>query len=207
MYLRQKKHGSCVAIALYLSLGMNEHSDNTYIRLLRAGDATVLTKIYQEQAPAVRQWVCKNNGSLADAQDIFQEAILALYQKASDPNFVLTCPVGAFLFQICRHKWLKNLKKKKREERVRLALTEEYTIENGIKSLLEEVEAAEICHRKLDSTFKQLSVICQQLLELLSQGMPPHEIAKKMGMTDANTVYRRKHACMSRWQSLFQSLN
>lgn len=197
-------------LPLYLPIivGMNEHPDNKYVRSLRAGDYSVLSAIYREQAGNICQWVTKNNGSMADAQDIFQESILALYQKAADPNFVLTCPIGALLFSIARNKWLKILAQKKREAVVRLAEEARYKTEDShVVSLLEAVEEEEIQQKKLDATFQQLSETCQKLLQLIAKGLPTAAMVAKMGMSDANTLYRRKNACIGRWQTLFQALN
>ncbi len=187
---------------------MNEHPDNKYIRSLRAGDYSVLSAIYREQAAATRQWVLKNNGSIADAQDVFQESILALYQKVADPNFVLTCPIGALLLSIARNKWLKILAQKKREAGVRLAEEARYKTEDKqFVSLLEAVEEEEMQQKKLDATFQQLSETCQKLLQLIAKGSPTAMMVEQMGMNDANTLYRRKNACIGRWQTLFQALN
>lgn len=185
---------------------MKRHSDDQHIQALRRGDFSVLDAIYQEHAPAIRKWVANNNGSYADAQDIFQEAIIALHQKAQDKDFVLTCPLGALLFSICRNKWLNQLRKKNREAEVRILEESRYKDEGELTSTLEAVEEEEIRQRKLDVTFEQLSELCQKLLRLLVSGVSSAEAAVQLGMTDANTVYRRKNACTERWRTLYQTL-
>lgn len=186
---------------------MNEHPDNQYIQSLRARDYSCLSVIYEREAAHIRQWVCQNHGSLADAQDVFQETIVALYQKATDPDFVLTCPIGALLFSIARNKWLTVLRQKKREAEVRLLEEVRYKDTEAGQSLLEAVEEEAIQQQKLDETFRQLSETCQKLLQLLAKGLATIEIVAEMGMADTNTLYRRKHACIGRWQTLFKVLN
>ncbi len=204
-----KKKG-CIFIykrILLIIVGMNEHPDNKYIQSLRAGDYSLLSVIYQKEAAHIRQWVCRNQGSVTDAQDVFQETIVALYQKATDPDFVLTCPMGALLFSIARNKWLTVLRQKKREDKVRLLEEARYEEKADTQSLLEAVEEEAIQQQKLAKTFRQLSETCQKLLQLLAKGLATVEVVTQMGMTDTNTLYRRKHACIGRWQTLFKALN
>ena len=107
---------------------MQAHADHQIIESLRVGDFSILKRVYEEHAPVIRSWVVKNNGHEEDAQDVFQEAIIALHQKANDHSFVLTCPLGALIFRICRNKWLNQLRKKNREAEVR-NWEEEYYID------------------------------------------------------------------------------
>lgn len=193
-----------ILVYLPIIVGMNEHPDNKYIQSLRAGDYSLLSVIYEKEAAHIRQWVCQNQGSVADAQDVFQETIVVLYQKAADPDFVLTCPIGALLFSIARNKWLTILRQKKREDKVRLLEETRYKETADPQSLLEAVEEEAIQQQKLDETFRQLSETCQKLLQLLAKGLATADIVAEMGMTDPNTLYRRKNACIGRWQTLFK---
>lgn len=181
------------------------HPDHSYIQSLRQGDFAVLDDIYEAHAPTVVKWVCRNSGAVADAQDVFQEGIIALHQKAQDPDFQLTCPLGALLFQICRNKWLSQLRKKNREAEVRNVEAERYESEGIVHNTLEQIEEEEIRQRKLNQAFSQLSERCQQLLQLLASGMASAEVADQLGMNSANTVYRRKNACAERWRNLFNA--
>lgn len=185
---------------------MIAHADHQYIEALRKGDFSILTEIYQSHAATVSRWVQQNSGSIDEAQDVFQEGIIALHQKANDPNFILSCPIGALLFRICQNKWLYALRKKRRETEVRKLEVRKYDDESALVSNLEAVEEEELRQERLDRTFKQLSELCQQLLRLLMTGVKPAAAAVQLEMTDANTVYRRKHACEGRWRTLYKDL-
>ncbi|WP_020571276.1 RNA polymerase sigma factor [Neolewinella persica] len=185
---------------------MAPHADHTLILALREGDFSVLNGVYADNASTITSWITKNSGSLADAQDVFQEGIIALHQKANDPDFVLTCPIGALLFRICQNKWLYTLRKKKRSVEVRDALPTAYSSEGNVHDLLEAVEEEGIRQRKMKAAFAELSELCQRLLRLLAKGLPAATIAAELGMAEANTVYRRRHACGSRWRKLYEGL-
>lgn len=184
---------------------MNQHPDHQYLLAFRAGDYSKLEELYGSQARTVASWVVQNNGSIADAEDVFQEGVIALCQKAQDESFVLTCPIGALLFSICRNKWLNRLRKNNREAEVRKAQAVQLPHENIVQNDLEAVEEEAIRQQKLDKAFQQLSPLCQKLLRLLSAGAASQEVAEALEMTNANTVYRRKNACIERWRHLFQS--
>ncbi len=61
----------------------------------------------------VKNFVVANSGSIDDARDIFQEAILVYVKQISDPEFKLTSTEKNYLMGISRNMWLKNLRDKK----------------------------------------------------------------------------------------------
>lgn len=184
---------------------MSPHPDHDLILALRSGNFSVLDDVYRDNAATITSWITKNSGSLADAQDVFQEGIIALHQKANDANFILTCPLGALLFRICQNKWLYHLRKKKREAEVRSLAPVQSDQEGNVHELLEAVEEEDLRQRRMREAFAQLSELCQQLLRLLATGMPGADIAEKLEMSSASTVYRRRHACGERWRTLYES--
>ncbi len=184
---------------------MNRHEDHRYIEALRNENQGLINEIYKNHAAQVSQWICKNNGNISDAKDIFQEGIIAIYNKALDPNFQLNCPLGALLFTICRNKWTDQLRKKSTQLTVRTEIKERLYNDPQINNTLEQVEEAAIRDNNLDRTFQQLSELCQQLLTLVAKGITPTEIALQLEMNETNTVYRRKKACTDRWRELFKN--
>lgn len=185
---------------------MSAHTDHQYIEAFRRGDFSHLDQLYREHAPNVSRWVRRNSGTTDDAQDVFQEAIIAIHQKANDPDFILSCPIGALLFRICQNKWLNQLRKKNKEAEVRIVEQERYKHESTMIPMVEAVEEEQIRQSKLDASFKQLSDLCQKLLRLLADGISSAEAASRLGMNDANTVYRRKNACVGRWRTLYDTI-
>ena len=82
---------------------------------------------------------------------------------------------------------------------------ERYTDEQPDASLIEQIEEEEIKQKKLSVAFNQLSELCQKLLRYVSEGMASKDVATQLAMSDANTVYRRKNACVERWRKLYNS--
>lgn len=186
---------------------MQKHKDHKYIIALAEGENEVLEMIYKDHLPPVKSWILKNSGTQDDALDIFQEAILALYDKALDPDFSLTCPLGGFIFHICRNKWISQLRKNKRTEEVIKAEQERYKEKWDFTPLIEQLEQEELRQTRLDKTFAQLSDLCRKLLQLVAEGLDTSTIAEQLNMAKVNTLYRRKNACIERWRTLYESEN
>lgn len=187
----------------YLS-NMNNHEDHRYIEALRNGDSRLLEALYENHKRPVIHWVVNNSGSRADARDVFQEAILALYNKACDPSYILTCPIGGLLFQICKNKWIDQLRKKNKDSEVRIVEKERYESDHSTVSELEAIQEEEIRQSRLEKAFVQLSDLCRELLQLYSKGLKAEAIQTQLDMDNVNTLYRRKNACTDRWRTLYQ---
>lgn len=181
------------------------HADQRYIEALRNNDPKAVGEIYRQHAGAIKRWVLARGGSLDDARDIFQDAMIALFEKAQRGDFVLTCPLGAMLHVICSRKWVDRLRQKGKDTVVRKEEEHRYSLENEDDALTqaEDVLAEQERNARLRSAFAQLSELCQRLLTLLSNGTKPAEAAALLGMNSVDTLYRRKNACTERWKQVF----
>jgi RNA polymerase sigma factor (sigma-70 family) len=184
------------------------HADHRYIEALRQRDERSIREIYRLHADQAARWVLARGGSTDDARDIFQEALVAVFDKAQNPDFVLTCPLGALLHVIYSRRWVDRLRQKSRESVVRNEEELRYASEADGDALeaAEEVLAEQNRQERLRQAFAQLSELCRQLLTLLSNGTAPREAAEQLQMNSVDTLYRRKNACTERWRSLFLNL-
>jgi len=182
---------------------MSTHEDQRYIQALLNNDTRLIQEIYQNNAEQVNRWIQKNNGTTADAKDIFQEALIAVYTKAAQGDFQLTAPFGALLLRICKNKWIDRLRKKSRSPEVRMNDEARYKGDNT-SNLAEAIETTTLKEQILEQTFQQLSDLCRRVLKLLSEGVKPSEVAVQVAMSNANSVYRRKKACTDRWRDLYR---
>lgn len=175
-----------------------EHPDQKYINALVNNDAALLDELYRKFSGKIRWMVLQNSGTETDAADIFQDALLSIYQKARTGNFVLTCPLEAFLYLICRNKWMNELNKRKthrntvdidndRQEEIgedSFRLAEECITKNARKDLLMQKLA-------------ELGESCRKLLELSWSGLPMEEVAGMLNVT-YGYARKKKSECMAR---------
>src|SRR5947209_1395404 len=89
-----------------------QHPDQKYIAALVQNDTALLEELYRKYNGKIKAMVLQNNGTEADAADIFQEALLTIYNRAVSTGFELTCPFEAFLYLVCKRMWLHELSKR-----------------------------------------------------------------------------------------------
>ncbi len=181
------------------------HADHKYVEALRQNNQIVIREIYSRFSGEALRWVLNNSGSAADARDIFQEAVLVMFEKSRQPDFVLTCPLGALLYLFYSRKWIDRLREKKREIVVRNSEENRYaseTVEN-LEILAEESLREANDQKRLSKTFAHLSELCRNLLSLLAEGISPRDAAEKLQFNSVDTLYRRKNACVQRWKTLY----
>src|SRR6185312_2461290 len=88
--------------------------DNDLLEALAANDANAIETIYRENYSAIKAFIIKNNGYTDDARDIFQEAMIIIFEKAKSGSFVLSCRLQTYLYSVCRRLWLKKLQNQHR---------------------------------------------------------------------------------------------
>ena len=72
-------------------------------------DSKAIETIYKNNFKMVQAFILNNNGTYDDAKDVFQEAIITLYEKAKSESFVLTSQIKTYVYSVCRRLWLKRL--------------------------------------------------------------------------------------------------
>lgn len=174
-------------------------SDQELFNGLKNGDEQSIRMIYSTLFPAVRNWVLKNSGNEADAYDVFQETLEVVLLKIERLNSSL---IG-LIMRVAKNKWIDKLRKSNKESRTKEELRqlrdheqldgeEQYAINKQEK------------YKLMEKYFSELSETCQMLMSLLKKGMKVEEVVREMSFSSANTLYRRKAACMERWSTLIK---
>ena len=167
-----------------------ENKTDTFIDAIRNGDRAGIEKIYADFFPRIAHLITKNGGSVDDARDIFQDAILLLYEKAKSPAFSLTSSFYTLLHGICRN-LLGNKLQKKANQEVTLPDHIKLIGEDDIAKDLIMLEENEVFWR----AFQQLGADCQKLLTLFFEKVKMKEITREMGFGSENYAKKRKYQC------------
>jgi RNA polymerase sigma factor (sigma-70 family) len=67
--------------------------------------AQALTQLYTRAFPLVRRHVCRHGGSAQDAQDVFHDALVLLYEQAVGGTLTLSASASTYLVGISRNLW------------------------------------------------------------------------------------------------------
>lgn len=173
-----------------------EHPDQRYIKALLNNDQDLLDELYQKYSGKIKWIVMQNNGTEADAADIFQDALLSIYHKARTKDFVLTCPLDAFLFLICKNKWLNELSKRKSRP-VTIIEDDGFNLGEDSFKLAEDCSLQEERLNLLSEKLAELGDACKELLRLSWSGKTMEEVAEKLGFT-YGYARKKKSECMAK---------
>lgn len=172
-----------------------------YILGLRSHDKTILRSIYKEFIPKVRRHVIRFGGTIEDAEDILQDALIVIYKKLEDDSFTIKVSFGAYLMGVCKFISRKKIQKKL-ENPVTFA-EDEALIDikaNDIETTLVEQEKNELYEAYLG----KLGELCQRLLEMIFTQVDTNQIATTLNLSNAHTVRNRKYRCLKELKKLIQ---
>jgi len=160
------------------------------IRAIQDGNSKGLQNIYAEFLPRIRRLITNNGGREEDAQDVFQNAILVIYEKSAQKDFKLTSGFYTLLYGICRNLWGNRLQKKSFKE-VTIPEDVKYKSDDNIEADLEAIEEQNLFW----SAFKNLGEDCQKLMRLFFDKEKMEKIAQMMGYSSVSYAKKRKFQC------------
>ena len=166
------------------------NTEEEFIKVIITGNSKGLRKIYEMFLPRIRKLITSNGGNEEDVQDVFQSAILTIFEKAQKENFKLTSKFFTLLYGICRNIWGNRLQKKSFKE-VTLSDTVKYSSEENIEYEIEKAEEQALFW----ASFKKLGKDCQKLLRLFFDKEKMEKIAKLMGYGSVSYAKKRKFQC------------
>jgi RNA polymerase sigma factor (sigma-70 family) len=180
------------------------HPDNKYIQALLQNDSALLDELYTRFSGTITRMVLKNNGTEDDAADIFQEALVDMYKKAKS-GFTLTCPMEAFLFMICRNRWINTITRKKYKN-VTFADDEGYSnlVSEDSFTNAEQILLSQNRKNLIETKMAELGESCRQLLEYSWAGKKLEEVAGLMQTTYAY-IRKKKGDCMGKLIDLIKN--
>ena len=91
-----------------------EYNQIALLQGLARNDKKAIETIYKDNFNLIQSLVINNSGSAEDAKDIFQEAMIVLYQKVQSGSFELNCQIKTFVYSVSRRLWLKRLMQQSR---------------------------------------------------------------------------------------------
>ena len=172
---------------------MKSFTDPEILHAIREGrDDTVIESLYASLLPRVKKHVLLNGGSLDDAYDVFQDALMVFYKLVIKEKYDSEkYTIGGFLYTISKHLWINLVKKRSnslnRERKVEKDELEFTILENIIQM---ERKAA------LDQVFQSLGEKCLEILTLFFyHRLSLKEISQKLGYASEGTVKVKSHRC------------
>lgn len=178
----------------------SELNEQTLLQGFANNDAKAIETIYKQNYNMVQTLIINNNGSYDDAKDIFQEAMIALYEKTKSESFVLTCKINTYVYSVCRRLWLKRLQQLGKYSNQIENLEETVSVEDDIEMQKKRNAEFVIMERALSG----IGEPCKSLLEgYYLKKMDMQTLAKEFGYTNADNAKNQKYKCLMRLKKMF----
>lgn len=180
---------------------MNEANEKGLLQGLAKSDRKAIETIYKENFTMVQALVVNNSGTTEDAKDIFQEALIVLYEKVKSGTFELNCQIKTYVYSVSRRLWLKRLMQ---QSRFSIGEADEETV--AVESEVEEYEKRDLEFTMMEKAMAGLGEPCKSLLEAFYlQKIGMQEIAASFGYTNADNAKNQKYKCLMRLKKAFFS--
>jgi RNA polymerase sigma factor (sigma-70 family) len=177
-----------------------ENNEKALLQGLARNDKRSVETIYRENYNMVQSLIINNNGSADDAKDVFQEAMIVLYEKVRSGTFELNCLIKTYVYSVCRRLWLKRLQQLNRYSPAAENLDATVAVEDEI----EEHEKRNAEFEMMDKAISGLGEPCKSLLEAYYlQKRTMLEIAANFGYTNADNAKNQKYKCLMRLKKIF----
>jgi RNA polymerase sigma factor (sigma-70 family) len=160
-------------------------NDEEVIAKIRKGDERALDFLYRKNYKMMVNMIMKNNGTEDEAKDVYQEALIVVWQKAQNPEFILSSKLSTFLYSVCQNLWRKELERKSRH-------TSE---DESNKSEIIEMDKKERIE-VINQCISELGETCRNILTYYYfDDMSMAEIAEKLGFANSDTAKTKKYKC------------
>jgi len=175
-------------------------NDQDILKGILAGDGRALEAIYRLYYPSISHMILQNNGSSEEAQDIFQEAIIVLYDKVSQGTFELNSKLKTYLYAVSRRLWLKQI------NHARFGNTDISHYEDLLSSEedIDKHQEIEVQFEQMEQAIDKLGEPCKTIIHdfyILNHSM--QDICEKFGYTNTDNAKTQKYKCLQRLKKLF----
>lgn len=149
--------------------------------------------VYSLYYPVIARYVARNNGTFADAQDVFQETLMVLMELIPKDDFRLTSSLKTYIYAIASRIWLKKL----RAAKSIAGDPETHQPADSSVTRFELQEEAATQTSFLQQILNSVTDHCQLLLiRTFLQEASRDELVREMGYKNTHTFDNQKYKCL-----------
>lgn len=158
---------------------------------IRTHDSKILEHIYLTYFPIIEGFVIHHKGTREQAKDVFQEAMIIVYNRVRAGELELSCKFGTYLYAICKKIWIQERKKhllhQDKLKQHPLTVNDPGPDEDPLLELhLDQI---------FRTHFRELSPDCQKILTMYFNDFSLEEIRKVMNYSNLHHTADRKYRC------------
>jgi len=170
---------------------MKHPDEETLISGIRNHDSEVLEHIYMAYFPMIEGFVTHHHGNRDQAKDVFQEAMIIIYNRIRSGELKLSCKFGTFLYAICKKIWI--------QERRKLLLHKDKLRQQPMAVHDPGPDEDPMLQKHLTQIFNKhfsaLSTDCQKILTMFFNDHSVEEIRSAMNYKNLHHAADRKYRC------------
>ena len=177
------------------------YTDEEIIAGLGKVDESIIKEIYLQYRLPVLHLVENNHGTQDEGKDIFQNTLLVLMRKVSDPEFELRSSLKTYVYGIAKNLWWNELKKKQ-GKMITSQMSEQLRDQEDLL-MVEEEQEKHLQIQLIKTHISKLSTGCQELLQLFYvEGLTMQEIKEWLNQSSESYVKLKKFRCMEKLKEL-----
>ena len=146
--------------------------------------------LYKKAFPAVAKYISKKGGTFDEAKDIFQDALVVLYEKTITQFLNLHLNEQAYLFGVSKNLWIQKFKSNINQIPIDTDLDDYYFIEE------------ENMQPSPATLMRYLETAGQKCMEILKafyyDNLPVNKIAELFGYSGSHSATVQKYKCMEK---------
>ena len=171
-------------------------NDKSIVLAIKNADKNAVAYLYKTYYQMVKHFVIQNSGTLAEAEDLYQEGILDVYENIVNDKFSLqsNTTLKTYIYSVCRNKWMYELRKKCKSP-VNFNESNEFIELNLYEEETEEMPYTNVLSKALE----QIGNKCKEIIkDFYYHKMTMEQIAHKNNFISANVAKSSKERCMKK---------
>lgn len=158
----------------------------------------LLNELYKTVLPKVRAYITKNSGSVDEANDMFQDAVMVFYKQVKLSQLDIKQSVEAYIFTVAKNLWIN---KAKRDARIHF--TDEVKEDKEVTASSLSTLISEEREKAVMGVLNQLGERCAQLLNyVFYQDYSLAEVTDLMGFSSAEVTHTTHYRCKKKLMDL-----
>ncbi len=178
-------------------------TDDALLDAIKSGGAereAALKRLYLR--PGLREAVIRlvrdNQGSLQDAQDVFQETLILFDRNVREGRFEGRSLLGTYFVAIAKWHWITVRRKQNRYTDL-APIHYEAAVESPEATTIRDEQ-----RQMLQNALEQMGGRCKELLLLYQMEHPMEEIAQLMGYNNADVAKKEAYRCRIRLREVLE---
>jgi RNA polymerase sigma factor (sigma-70 family) len=166
-------------------------SNSDLIKGIRNHDSFILGYVYDTYYPLIEGYITHNQGSVEQARDIFQDAMIVVYNRIKSGELELSCKFGTYLYAICKNIWVQERKK----HLLRVEKLKQHPLMVNDPGPADDPLLQIHLTTLFNKHFEELSKDCQKILSMYFNNFSVEEIRMAMNYKDLHHTADRKYRC------------